>query len=102
MLVTPQERVVVLDFGLTSALHTLSPEQPRTHRPVGTPAYMAPEQVTGCAVTPAADLYAVGAMLYEVLTGSPPFAVLGGSPLEHKVHRRAAADQTAPGHMRHR
>ncbi|HZI08458.1 MAG TPA: protein kinase, partial [Archangium sp.] len=88
VLVTPQERVVVLDFGLTSALHSPHPEQPRTRRPVGTPAYMAPEQVTGGAVTPSADLYAVGAMLYEVLTGAPPFAVLGGSPVEHKVHRR--------------
>ncbi|PTL79660.1 serine/threonine-protein kinase PknK [Vitiosangium sp. GDMCC 1.1324] len=87
VLVTPQERVVVLDFGLAAALHAPGPERSRPHRPVGTPFYMAPEQVTGGAVTPAADLYAVGAMLYEVLTGAPPFAALGGSPLEHKVHR---------------
>ncbi|HEX8440882.1 serine/threonine-protein kinase PknK [Archangium sp.] len=87
VLVTPHERVVVLDFGLTSTLHSPRPEHPRPRRPVGTPAYMAPEQVTGGPVTPAADLYALGAMLYEVLTGAPPFAVLGGSPLEHKVLR---------------
>lgn len=90
VLVTPEERVVLLDFGLTIGQHAPGTEAPRSRGPVGTPAYMAPEQVTGEAVTPAADLYAVGAMLYEVLTGAPPFAGLAGGPLEHKVRRQPA------------
>ena len=39
----------------------------------GTPLYMAPDQIGPAAVSPASDLYAVGGMLYEILTGAPPF-----------------------------
>jgi serine/threonine protein kinase len=71
VLVTPEGRVVILDFGLaeflgsegTSSLGGLS----------GTPAYMAPEQALRRSCQPAADWYAVGTMIYEVLTGRCPF-----------------------------
>jgi len=68
-------RAVVTDFGLARAtsggaqLATLT----RLEQIVGTPAYMAPEQVAGGEVTPAADLYALGVVMYEVLTGDLPF-----------------------------
>jgi serine/threonine protein kinase len=69
VLVTPAGRVVVLDFGLASQTGT---RPLRSDGLVGTPAYMAPEQAKEGPAQPAADWYAVGAMLYEVLTGRLP------------------------------
>src|SRR6185437_790320 len=63
---------------------------------VGTPAYMAPEQCSNAAVVDgAADWYAVGVMLYEVLTGRLPFT---GSVLE-MLAAKASADPTPPSQI---
>jgi tetratricopeptide (TPR) repeat protein/tRNA A-37 threonylcarbamoyl transferase component Bud32 len=64
----------ISDFGLAKDL-TRELAHTQTGAIVGTPSYMAPEQATGRMhkVGPAADVYALGAMLYEVLTGRPPF-----------------------------
>jgi eukaryotic-like serine/threonine-protein kinase len=87
VLVTPEERVVLLDFGLATELQAPGVEPLAPRRLSGTPAYMAPEQVRGELLTPAADLYAAGALLYEVLTGAYPFSGKSGSLLELKVSR---------------
>ena len=72
VLVSVGDRVTLLDFGLVAALREEG-EDGRPREIVGTPAYMAPEQLLPGPITGAADLYAVGAVLYEALTGALPF-----------------------------
>lgn len=71
-------RAVVTDFGLARAL-AVDGAQTGVGQFVGTPLYMAPEQIEGGKVTPATDVYALGLVLYEMLTGRQPFE--GDSPL---------------------
>ena len=70
----------IADFGLAKYLHQTS-GRTQSGAILGTPSYMAPEQAGGntTAVGPAADIYALGAILYELLTGRPPFQ--GATPL---------------------
>lgn len=69
------ELVKILDFGLVRAADVESEEGSltRTGQFLGTPIYMAPEQIIGGEVTPAADIYSLGIVLFEMLEGTPPF-----------------------------
>lgn len=83
-----RSRVVITDFGSArSALPVegLKMSLTQTGAFIGTPAYMAPEQIAGGPVTPAADLYALGVVLYEMLTGRLPYS--GGSAISVAVRR---------------
>src|SRR5437762_3342446 len=64
-------RAKIMDFGVA---HLTSSTLTQTGAAIGTPAYMAPEQITGNKTTPATDLFATGAVLYELLTGVQAFA----------------------------
>ncbi|MCB9560112.1 MAG: serine/threonine protein kinase [Kofleriaceae bacterium] len=66
------EHVRILDFGL-ARLRNASVDTTQSHVVLGTPSYMAPEQTVGAAVDARADLYAVGIVLFEMLTGVRPF-----------------------------
>jgi len=66
VLVTKEDRVAITDFGIARAVLSAHVTM---GAPVGTPAYMAPEQVEGLSVDERADLYALGEILYELLTG---------------------------------
>ena len=68
--VDEEGRARIMDFGIA---HLQSSKLTRTGLMVGTPAYMAPEQITGGTVSPATDLFSVGAVMYELLTGNRPF-----------------------------
>jgi len=71
VLVGADGRAVLTDFGIARA--AAEPALTRAQQLVGTPIYMAPEQVTGRPVDHRADLYAFGVMLFELLTGEWPF-----------------------------
>ena len=72
VIVTPEGRVVVLDFGLIGSLAAQADETDSFARAGGTPGYMAPEQ-QACSVSEASDWYALGVMIYEALTGQLPY-----------------------------
>jgi serine/threonine-protein kinase len=80
---TADGRVKVLDFGLARMdpepaagpeTEPYIPALTATGVVVGTPAYMSPEQVSGCTVDARGDLFALGSVLYEAVAGHPPFA----------------------------
>ena len=78
VILRPEGTPVIIDFGLARG-----PDVERLTRSgdmLGTPAYMAPEQASGRACTPASDVYALGAVLYHLLCGRPPF--VGKSAIE--------------------
>lgn len=88
------ERLVVTDFGIARGLDT----KPASSTGVveGTPTYMAPEQCRGEAVTPRTDVYALAAVVYEILVGRPPFGRLDGGSLSAYVKRVAAEPVVVP------
>jgi len=89
----PMPIVKVLDFGLAKFMYEEDPFlHTRTGCAVGTPEYMPPEQIRGLKVDERIDIYAVGAILYELLTGHPPF--YGGSVFD--LVEKALNDPVAP------
>jgi len=103
LMLTPEGRLKVLDFGLarlrawvadvpTSELEAETWSRTAPGLIVGTPAYMAPEQIAGDAIEATADVYAAGCVLYELLTGRPPH--VGASTAE--VLRRSLTETPRP------
>lgn len=81
--------VKVLDFGIARLLQEDAPKLTIEGHVLGTPYYIAPEQITGHAITPKTDVYALGVVLYEMLTGTPPFTGSGSLEIfsKHLMHQ---------------
>ena len=73
ILIAPTGAVKVCDFGIARVSQATQAGLTRSHVTVGTAEYMAPEQASGGPVDARTDLYALGCVLYAMLTGSPPF-----------------------------
>ena len=96
VMITPEGRVMILDFGLAVDARAEGASGARSYL-LGTPAYVSPEQVQGLPATRKSDWYMVGALLYESLTGTTPFAGPVDTLLEDKLLRDPpSAIQLAP------
>ncbi|KXK12420.1 MAG: putative serine/threonine protein kinase [Chloroflexi bacterium OLB14] len=72
MLVTKDMRLKVTDFGIARALESIKPGE-KNDVVWGSPLYFSPEQAAGESPTPASDVYSLGIVMYELLSGTPPF-----------------------------
>ncbi len=104
VMVTGSGSIKVMDFGIARAATDSSATVLETSRIIGTAAYISPEQARGESVDARADLYAVGVVLYELLTGRPPFR--GESPVAVAYQHVSEApllptevNETAPGSL---
>ncbi|WP_417235302.1 Stk1 family PASTA domain-containing Ser/Thr kinase [Arthrobacter sp.] len=95
VMVTADDQVKVMDFGIARALADSAATMTQTQAVVGTAQYFSPEQARGETVDARSDLYSAGCLLYELLTGRPPFT--GDSPVSvayQHVSEEAAAPST--------
>jgi serine/threonine protein kinase len=92
VMLTPSGDVKVMDFGIARAISDASSTMTQTAAVVGTAQYLSPEQARGEPVDSRSDVYSAGCLLYELLTGRPPF--VGDSPVA--VAYQHVREQAAP------
>ena len=92
VMLTPSGDVKVMDFGIARAVSDAQSTMTQTAAVVGTAQYLSPEQARGETVDSRSDVYSAGCLLYELLTGRPPF--VGDSPVA--VAYQHVREQAAP------
>jgi eukaryotic-like serine/threonine-protein kinase len=95
VLVTPDQRVKIIDFGLARIANLEG--MTATGMLLGTPEYMAPEQIKGGNIDARTDLYSLGVLIYHALTGRPPFT--GDTPIAVSL-AQATEDPLPPSKLR--
>ena len=73
VLINDEGLLKIVDFGVAAAQHEGDTQLTKTGYVIGSPKYMAPEQILGKKVDERADIYSLGVILYEMLTGVPPY-----------------------------
>ncbi|MGX1274438.1 serine/threonine-protein kinase [Streptomyces phaeoluteigriseus] len=97
VMLTTEGGIKVLDFGIAKVVAETTTRLTATGMTVGTPAYLSPEQLTGQPVDGRSDQYSTGCLLYELLTGRPPF--IGDSPFA-VMHQHISQEPVAPSRLR--
>ncbi|WP_416981841.1 serine/threonine-protein kinase [Streptomyces sp. T028] len=97
VMLTSEGDIKVLDFGIAKVVAETTTRLTATGMTVGTPAYLSPEQLTGQPVDGRSDQYSTGCLLYELLTGRPPFT--GDSPFA-VMHQHISQEPVVPSRLR--
>jgi len=96
VMLTPAGEVKVMDFGIARAIADTSATVTQTAAVIGTAQYLSPEQARGAQVDARSDLYSTGCLLYELLTGRPPF--IGDSPVS-VAYQHVREEAPPPSHL---
>ena len=96
LLIGADSLVKIVDFGLASTKHSTQSRLTQSGILVGTPEYISPEQITGTEMDARSDLYSLGVVLYEAMSGRQPFS---GSNAVNVLFQHLEAEEIGRAHV---